>query len=185
MKTNLFRFAMVALCAIVMTGLMACGNNNNDNNDPDKPDTTPAGAKMTFKATFAEKTLEIFDVTFEFLDANGEKKSELVKETLTEKHLYSETLPAQFGFIMHVAEKAGLDRSKYEHMEMTYEIEMLSCVANASGQQLGAAQAYRPYSSVTLNMSKIDTYLESFQKQKIGIIHTYDKDGKFTSSDWK
>ena len=182
---QLFRFSMVALCAILMTGLTACGNKNNGN-DPEVPDTKPAGAKMSFVVNFSAASLEIFDVTMEYIDANGEKKSELVKDTKLDKQIYSKTLPAKFGFIMHIAEKEGLDRSKYEYMEMTYDFDFRSCVTNAAGEQITSAHPFTAGNSTKLAIGKIDTYLASYKKNgEVNTLHMYDANGNFSESKWE
>ena len=134
MKTRQFLYAaMVAVCTVAMTTLVGCKENNKPDEPQPQEDTTPVAAVIDVNVTFAEQTLEIFAVSFDYYDENGEKKNEAVTQTAWVKKIQSAGLPAKLGFHMNLAVKEGVDLTQYQQFHVEYSFGYESVLVNAAG----------------------------------------------------
>ena len=190
MKTEQFFFAaLLAVCTLSMAALTCCGEKNKPS-DPTTPTTPtevkPVAALMDMSVMFSEKTLEIFDISFDYLDENGQKKSDKVKSSPWNVKVQSTGLPAKLGFYMNVAIKEGLDRSKYESFELDFRFSELNCLVDADGKQLGVNHGGEAGFRQGLLMSAIDYYVnEAYPNHPFSSLHSYDANGNWTLQNWE
>lgn len=186
MKTKLFISAMVALCAMVFTGCKQDNVTEPDDPQP-QPDTKAVAAVMQIDLTVDAKTLELFTVSFDYLDADGKKQTETVTATTWSKDIQTKSLPAKVGFCMNLAKKEGVDLSKYEQFTISYRCPFSCYAVNAAGEAVSRPQKGEPNLTSTLSISKIDATLEAFANNPAGrsALYSFDADGKVTSLDWE
>ena len=186
MKTRQFLYAaMVAVCTVAMTTLVGCIENNKPDEPQPQEDTTPVAAVIDVNVTFAEQTLEIFAVSFDYYDENGEKKNEAVTQTAWVKKIQSAGLPAKLGFHMNLAVKEGVDLTQYQQFHVEYNFGYESVLVNAAGVGIGKTHGTAGSSSQGMAISKIDAYLNSYANHPFEVLHSYAADGTWQYIDWE
>ena len=179
-------FSILAIACMAVSVFTSCGKKD-DPVDPQKPDKTPAFAGIMFKATFDEQTMEQCDISFDYYDENGQIKNEVVTETVYQKKIKSEGLPATLGFRWNVAPKKDLDTTKYEHFKVTYQFEYNSAAYNAEGTSVTTPVGASFGNSVEMAMKKRDAVIEILEggHKILNFLHIYDANANVTEDKWK
>ena len=179
-------FSILAIACMAVSVFTSCGKKD-DLVDPQKPDKTPAFAGIMFKATFDEQTMEQCDISFDYYDENGQIKNEVVTETVYQKKIKSEGLPATLGFRWNVAPKKDLDTTKYEHFKVTYQFEYNSAAYNAEGTSVTTPVGASFGNSVEMAMKKRDAVIEILEggHKILNFLHIYDANANVTEDKWK
>ena len=179
-------FSILAIACMAVSVFTSCGKKD-DPVDPQKPDKTPAFAGIMFKATFDEQTMEQCDISFDYYDENGQIKNEVVTETVYQKKIKSEGLPATLGFRWNVAPKKDLDTTKYEHFKVTYQFEYNSAAYNAEGTSVTTPVGASFGNTVGMAMKKRDAVIEILEggHKILNFLHIYDANANVTKDKWK
>lgn len=179
-------FSILAIACMAVSVFTSCGKKD-DPVDPQKPDKTPAFAGIVFQATFDEQTMEQCDISFDYYDENGQIKNEVVTETVYQKKIKSEGLPATLGFRWNVAPKKDLDTTKYEHFKVTYQFEYNSAAYNAEGTSVTTPVGASFGNSVEMAMRKRDDVIEILEggHKILNFLHIYDANANVTEDKWK
>ena len=184
MKTKqLFRTAMVAICAIALFSVTGCKEKNNPD-QPTTPDTKPVSAFASFSFTIDEATLPYFDFTLKYVDKEGKVQTETLAEKITQKRIES-ALPAKFGFHVDIQLKEGVDLSSVDKVKLAYRHLYESSALTKEGTRVGRYILSENGSSQTWSSSKIEAVLAAYAKSPIEFFVEYDADGNSKEGDWE
>ena len=178
---KIFSIALVAcMAALAMT---SC--NKKDEPTP-QPDNKAVSATITLNAIFDPVTIEQCDISFDYYDANGVKKNEVVTTTEFHKTVQTASLPATLGFHWNLAVKADLDTTKYEYFVVGYEFSYSGAALTAEGRPVTQYKC-DPFSNrLEMAMRKRQAVVESVMNHNpISYVDQYDAQGNYTSEDWK
>ena len=188
MKKNLFRISMVAMCAILMSGLIiSCNKEKDEPDDPQNPEKGPAIAARAYaKAIISNDILKYYDVTIDYYNNDGELKQmkleteEFVLETKA-------ALPTKSGMRMTMKEKAGID---FENMEETiqlkYEFSYKCAAVDANNIIIGEEHKLAGAGTeANLQGKKAYVWVKAFnEKLPVSFLYEFDKDGNSKGIDW-
>ena len=190
MKAKRFFYAaLMVVCTLSMTALTSCGDK--DHNNPSDPTEEPeepkaVAAMMSMSVYFTPKTLECFDISFDYLDENGENKNTKVNDSNWSLTVQTPGLPAKLGYHMNVAVKADLDRTKYDEFEIDYYIATYNGLIDQNGQKYGSNYGGEGSSGRRSSMENIDSFVNDFYaNHPLQSLHYYAADGAHTKMTWE
>lgn len=188
MKMNLLRISMVAMCAILMSGLMTgCNKDNNEPDDPQNPEKGPAiAARANAKAVISSDILKYYDVTIDYYNNDGELKQmkleteELILETKA-------ALPTKSGMRMTMKEKEGIDfENMDETIQLKYSFSYKSAAVDANDFIIGEKhELLEGGTEANLQGKKAYVWVKAFnEKLPVSFLFEFDKDGNSKSLEW-
>ena len=187
MKTkNLWHVSMVAICGLMLSGLMtSCRQNPNDPEDPKIQDKTPAFARAEATATVSEDILALMDVTVEYYNSNGELKQDL----LTTPELKLETkapLPTRSGMCLRLQLKEGANLESYEQVDLSTSFAFRCAAVTKDDVIVGEVHKFDGGSNtVKLKSAAVQAWIDSFNKHlPIKFLYEFDAEGNSQSVDW-
>ena len=191
MKTkNYFRVLLLALCAIMLGGLMTgC----KDQNGPETPTPeTPQGpgkaafARAEATATVSEDMLKVMDITVLYYNNDGELK----EAALTTPELKLDTkapLPTKAGMRLRLAIKDGIDIDSYELVDLTTSMKFRCAAVDANDLIVGPEHKLDGGDSTFKKKgSNVPAWVESFNNhpEMCGFLYEFDADGNSKSIEW-
>ena len=178
---KIFSIALVAcMAALAMT---SC--NKKDEPTP-QPDNKAVSATITLNAIFDSVTIEQCDISFDYYDANGVKKNEVVTTTEFHKTVQTASLPATLGFHWNLAVKADLDTTKYEYFVVGYEFSYATAAINAANVAVKEHKVYPFSNRIEMAMSKREATAKAVMNHNpINFVDKYDAKGNYTTEDWQ
>ena len=181
---------MVWLLGAMMTLATGC---NLFNNNPDKPstptepatdDTTPVGAYMTYTFGTNDDLLNMFNVTIEYYDENGEVQSVKLKETAWSKRVDAKSLPAKLGFRILFTINGNYSISPTKVETISYYYSYLTGPTNAAGKVIGDGLNDSYHTDADCASGKLEKWLETYSKHPSHYVFQYDSKGVPTSANW-
>ena len=185
MKKNLFRISMVAMCAILMSGVMtSCSEKKN--NTPDVPEEQqpteekiiPVAVRAEATYTTTEEVMKVFDLTVDYYDNEGK----LQHVTLTEPKFNLNTkapLPNKAGMNVNLKLKDGINLESIDTVNVYYEFSSI-CVAVDANNEIAGDEHKIPNNPSEFNLpsSKVQAWLDTYAKaQPAGFLYEYDAEG--------
>ena len=184
MKTKqLFRTAMVAICAIALFSVTGC-KEKNDPTQPTTPDTKPVSAFAAFSFNIEEETMPYFDFNVKYVDKDGKVQSETLSQKTTQKRIES-ALPAKFGIHVDIKLKEGVDLSSVDKVRLGYSYIFESSALTKEGDKTGKHILFENGTSQGWASSKIESVLEAYAKNPVEFLIEYDAEGNAKSVEWK
>ena len=185
MSKRYLYLAMVAVSALAMS-FTSCKDNNEPQPEPQK-EKTPVASFMDFKATFDTLTIQMCDISFEYYEGAGNKKTEKVTTTVWERNLETKGLNATYGYHMNIDIKADLDTTINEHFVVAFGYEYKSGLLAEDGTELFQSKDESGAFSISnqMAMRKREAVMQIIkEKMPAGIVHVY-TDGKFSLGTWE
>ena len=108
MKKNvLWMMAVILVCGLAASALMACGDDNDEEKSQDK-------MEALCHVLVSEDVLKVADITVHYLDAKGQEATEQMTTTEWKKQWTTTTLPARIGVWAQLTPKHGLANESYK-----------------------------------------------------------------------
>ena len=187
MKKNLLRISMVAMCAILMSGLMTgCNKDKNEPDDPQNPDAGPAVAARA-DATFivSKDMLKLLDITIDYYSSDGSQKQ--LALTTEEFHLDTKAaLPAKAGMLVSLKIKDGVDPASFEEVDFRSHIAFKCAAVDANDIIIGEMHKVDGVSLGAIMAGKnAQTFVDAWNKEHpASFLFDFDKDGNSKSIKW-
>ena len=187
MKKNLLRISMVALCAILMSGLMTGCKDKNNPDDPENPQPGPAvAARANAKVIISNDMLKYYDVIVDYYNNDGELKQMKV-ETEEFKLETKAPLPTKSGMRMTMKEKDGIDfENMDETIQLKYEVSYKCAAVDANDIIIGEIHKLGSTGIETnLQGKKAYVWVKAFnEKLPVSFLYEFDKDGNSKKAEW-
>ena len=181
-----FRFAMVAMCAVVMAGLMMSCDKKEEPSDPTGPtvDTKAVGSIMAQQFFVSSDLLKIADITVEFYDHEGNKQVEMMANDTAWVKTVKAGLPSKLGYRVHIAKKAGVDFASLGQTRLTngfkYEGGAINAAGAVVGRPLGNGSSFTPIYSG----AKVETWFDALPEYMVSILYEFDAEGNSKNIEW-
>ena len=187
MKKNLFRISMVAMCAILMSGLMtSCNKEKDEPTDPTNPtqDTKAVSAILAQKFFVSPELAKIADITVEYYDHEGNKKVDVMSPDSVWVMTVKTGLPSKLGYRVHIAKKEGFDYASLGMTPLTNGYKFEGGAINAEGVVIGTPLGNGSSTSPSFAGSKIETWLDALPEYMVSILYEFDAEGKSKPIEW-
>ena len=175
MKTKYFFAAIAAVCTFALTSLTSC---NNEETVTPLPDRTPVAAFMDFAIDFDTVTVQVYDISFDYLDENGVKKNIVVDRRHIGLYVKTASLPAKLGFHMNIALKEGVDYSKCKDFTVAYIWAVDYQCTNKAGEPVGKKMHHEgmPHMGYT-SLEAVNIYFEHLAETPFEYVYQFDENG--------
>ena len=192
MKTkDLFRGAMMSLCAVVMATMMSCNLTNRNN--PDNPSTNPKdttatsdsyqGAYAQYAYAATDDMIDLFYVKIEYLDGDGKMQTVTLTEPSWAKRVDAKSLPAKFGMRVNITMKGMADQTKYKSIALNYTASYISMLKDANGKTVGTVHKNVFDADKTIAPNELSEWVVNYQKKPVQFWFEYDAKGNFKLSE--
>ena len=178
---------MVALCAILMSGLMTGCKDKNNPDDPENPQLGPAvAARANAKVIISNDMLKYYDVIVDYYNNDGELKQMKVE---TEEFILETKapLPTKSGMRMTMKEKDGIDfENMDETIQLKYEVSYKCAAVDANDIIIGEIHKLGSTGIETnLQGKKAYVWVKAFnEKLPVSFLYEFDKDGNSKKAEW-
>ena len=183
--TNSFRVWLLALCAIMLGGLMTGCKNQNEPETPQEPEKA-AFARAEATVSFTDAMLEVLDITIDYYDNAGELKSEAV--TAREWMFESKApLPAKACMCVRVALKEGIDIESYERVNLTITVAYKCAAVDANDLIVGPVHRLDGASFGTeLAGAHVQAWVNVINNKKsVSFLYNLDAEGNSEKEEWE
>ena len=181
---QLFFIAMMAICSVAMTVMTSCKDKDEPSNSALYDGDKLVAAFLQCEVNIESKTLEVFDVSFDFYDANGQKQNEPLTGSTWKKSIQSASLPALLGFRMNLAKKENVDLEKVGKVRVDFSYSYSTTDIDKNGKD-GVYYAEKNSTNIAVKDGQLDLYLEEYAKAPFGVLFEYNANGKRTIKEWK
>ena len=191
--TNSFRVMLLALCAIMLGGLMTGCKEKNGPETPssETPETPQEPGKAAFARaeaalTFTDAMLEVLDITIDYYDNAGELKSEAV--TAREwKFQTKAPLPTKAGMCVRVAIKEGIDIDSYEKVNLTITVAYRCAAVDANDLIVGPVHRV---DGASFGSELIGPHVQAWvnvinKKKSVSFLYNFDAEGNSEKEEWE
>ena len=188
MKTkDLFRGAMVAVCAAMMLVAMSCNliSGNNPVTPPsgsnDSTSTSDASMKVTTWYSFPtnEDMLDLFYIKVEYLDGDGKMQTVTLNDDAWVVQVESKKLPAKLGMRVNITMKGTADLTKYQSVNINYTVSAISRLFDAQGKKTGDDHKHIVDVELELAPNKVSQWVEEYKKNPVEFWYEYDANGNY------
>ena len=178
---------MVALCAILMSGLMSGCKDKNNPDDPENPQPGPAvAARANAKVIISNDMLKYYDITVDYYNNDGEMK-QMKLDTVVLDFETKAALPTKSGMRMTVKEKEGANLENMEEtIQLKYEISFKCAAVDANDIIIGEFHKLDGASTeANLQGKKAYVWVKAFnEKLPVSFLYEFDKDGNSKKAEW-
>lgn len=185
------KYNFVWVLCTLMTVMTGCNLFNNTPNQPVTPteptdDNAPVAAYMVYSFGTDDDMLKIFNITLEYYDADGTKKSEKLKETSWSKRVETQSLPAKLGVRVLLSINSNYSINPYNIEKISYYVSYISAAINSEGKETGERYLRSLDKDQDCASDKILTWLESYSSHPSYLLLQYDDKGSATvSTSWE
>ena len=180
MKKKLMAIAAVFCCAMTMTVFTACGD------DDDKPyidNKKPVAVSMNYAFETTSETLNVFDLTIEYYDANGTVQTEQMTNTQWQKSLRTK-IPTTVGARLLIKLKDGVDVASMEKVTVSYGYEYKGHPVSADNSVAGTVIGGSSGTNLTMKGDNVSEYLAKHSDGLVKYLYKYASDGNAESGSW-
>ena len=172
MKIKYFFATIAAVCTLALT---SC---NGEETVTPLPDRTPAAAFMDFAIDFDTVTVQVYDISFDYLDEKGVKKNIVVDRRHIGLYVKTASLPAKLGFHMNIALREGVDYSECHDFTVGYIWAVNFQCTNKAGEPIGKKVHHEgmPHMGLT-SIEAVNIYFEHLAENPFEYVYQFDENG--------
>ena len=185
MKTKqLFRAAMVVICAVVLTSVMTgCDDKNKPSDQQQQQDNKAVAAIMDYKFITSDDLLKIFDVKVEFYN-DGKIETETVTTAEWTKAAKG-SLPTKLGFRVKITPKEGIDYESFGMSQLVTRFNYSGSAVNAKGEKIGPKQFSEAGTEANFAGKKIEAWYNALPEYVVDVLYSYDAEGAAAIAQWQ
>lgn len=180
MKKKLMAIAAVFCCAMTMTVFTACGD---DDDNPYIDNKKPVAVLMNYSFTTTSETLNVFDLTIEYYDANGAIQTEQMTNAQWNKSLRTK-IPTTVGARLKAKVKSGVDVASMEKVTASYGYEYEGYPVSADNSVAGTVIGGGFNVNESMKGDKVAGWLDTNADGLVKFLYKYAADGNAESGKW-
>ncbi len=184
MKTKqLFRMMTMALCVMLMSGIMTSCKDKNDSENSSSDKATAAFMQFSFATT--DEMMQIFDFNVEYYDENGSLKNDKLTEAAWSKRINSSSLPAKLGFRVKLEMKKNVSLPGDKKVLISYSHSYTSSAMDADHKAVGDLKRGSSDVESEIKSTQVEGWAkEHAAKPLIQVAFDYDANGNASNGQW-